>query len=446
MNTQLVHLGGQGHVIDGKFPIVQWLGSSSDGVVFLTEAPGDSPRKATVKLLPADSADAEARFAGWTAAAELSHPNLMRLYQAGQCSIDGNEWIYAVSEFAEEILEEIVAERPLSPHEIREMLGPTLDALAFLHEKGFVHGRIKPSNIVVVSEQLKISADFLLASPQTGTRLRANGPYDAPELTEGTISPAADVWSLGMTLIKIETQQLPLWDRSTKSEPIVPVPLLPPFAEIARECLRLDPAQRCRIGEIKASLTTGALIPNRTVDNRTRIDRARNNPTRISETRISETGTASKRRSASSRKVVIAAGAVVVIAVAALFSLRTGRTKPSPATDAPASAPATQATAPAPTPAQSPASTPAENPAPAPAGSQAFPCGSIGAASAVSTIRRSIFCRSRCFNCNTRTCSAEQRSDRTGAARDSSQSQCHNSRQIRCSGRGHGRCEWRSDR
>lgn len=347
--------------MDGEFPLIQWLGSSGDSVVFVTELKGESPRKAAIKLLPADSAGAEARVAGWAAAAELSHPNLMRLFHAGRCSIDEKDWVYSVSEFAEEILDEIVAERPLSPHEIREMLGPSLDALAYLHEKGFVHGRIKPSNIVVVNDQLKISADLLLAAPQTGRRLTVGGPYDAPELSEGMVSPAADIWSLGVTLVKAETQQLPQWDRSANSDPVVPVPLLPPFAEIARECLRLDPPERCRIGEIKASLKTGAPIPNRAADKRAKTGRAEND-----QTRISQTGSMSEAPSASSRKVAIVAGAVVVIAVAALFALRSEHAKPSPATGETLQSSQAPSGAPAQPTAQSPASSSANAPAPAP--------------------------------------------------------------------------------
>ncbi len=64
-------------------------------------------------------------------------------------------------EYAEEDLSQILPERPLTPGEAREMLDPVLDALSYLHEKGFVHGHFKPSNIMVVDDQVKLSCDNL---------------------------------------------------------------------------------------------------------------------------------------------------------------------------------------------------------------------------------------------------------------------------------------------
>jgi serine/threonine protein kinase len=67
-------------------------------------------------------------------------------------------------EYAEENLSTILSSRPLIPTETHEMLDPMLDALAYLHTQGFVHGHIKPSNIMAVNERLK--------SPGTASRRR----------------------------------------------------------------------------------------------------------------------------------------------------------------------------------------------------------------------------------------------------------------------------------
>src|SRR5208283_4342197 len=75
-----------------------------------------------------------------------------------------------------------------------------------------------------------------------------------PELASGTISPVADVWSLGITLIQALTQFPPLWDRTKRRDPIVPESIPQPFADIARGCLRSDPARRYTLSEVKARL------------------------------------------------------------------------------------------------------------------------------------------------------------------------------------------------
>ena len=87
---------------------------------------------------------------------------------AGRCQIDDTRLLYVVMEFAEENLAEILPLRPLAADEASEMLQPAADALASLHRSGFAHSRIKPSNIMAVHDQLKISADAVRKAGERG--------------------------------------------------------------------------------------------------------------------------------------------------------------------------------------------------------------------------------------------------------------------------------------
>jgi serine/threonine protein kinase len=155
----------------------------------------------------------------------------MRLFHTGRCQIDTAGLLYAVTEFADEVLSEILPERPLTPREAKEMLDPVLDVLLYLHGKGFVHGHLKPSNIMVVDNQLKLSGDSLQITGEFSKHFFTPGVYGAPKGATETISPAADVWSLGVTLIEVLTQHPPVWDRSTNRDPIVPESIPQPFAK-----------------------------------------------------------------------------------------------------------------------------------------------------------------------------------------------------------------------
>jgi serine/threonine-protein kinase len=254
MKTEAIRGDWAGQVIDGKFILQQWLGGSDISGVFLTEAPGDQPQKAAIRLIPAGTKDADAQLARWQAVASLTHTHLMRLLHCGRCQVAGNPMIYAVTEYAEENLAEVLPHRPLTVTETREMLDPVLDALAYLHGKGFVHGHVKPSNIMVVNDRVKLTSDNIQAAGGIGKPVPAFGAHDAPECAIGTISPAADVWSLGVTLVEALTQRLPVQDRAAQNDPVVPESMPEPFAGIARESLRTDPAQRCSLGDIKARL------------------------------------------------------------------------------------------------------------------------------------------------------------------------------------------------
>jgi serine/threonine protein kinase len=261
MDTATIRSDWVGRVVDG-FTLLQWLGGSERGGVFLTEQPRNRSQKAAIKLVPADGAAAEARIAAWSAAAALSHPHLMLLYHAGRSQIDDVPFAYFVTEYADEVLAQILVERALTPPEAREMLDPVIDALSYLHGKGFVHGDLKPTNIMVVSEQLKLSVDHVHGVGEQEKSVEGLRIYDAPECATGKITPASDVWSLGVTLVESLTQHLPVWERSSNVDPILAESIPQPFSTIARECLRRDPERRCTLSDIKNSLAPASSVPD----------------------------------------------------------------------------------------------------------------------------------------------------------------------------------------
>lgn len=260
METEEIGKDLVGTVVDGRFPLLQWLGGWAAGSVFLTEVEG---QRAAIKLIPTDAADAHARIAGWAATSSLAHPHLARLLHTGQCPGDPEPLLYAVTEYSGELLSQIIPERPLTPDEAREMLAPILDALSYLHSKGVVHGHLKPSNIMVIDDQLKISSDSLQLIGEFANRPPDPDVYHAPEFAEGHASTSADLWSLGVTLVEVLTQRQPEWLRPEEINPRVPASIAPPFAQIARESLRYDPARRCTLDSVRALLNPVSIVPDR---------------------------------------------------------------------------------------------------------------------------------------------------------------------------------------
>ena len=154
----------------------------------------------------------------------------------------------------------ILPSRALTADETREMLGPILEGLAYIHEKDLVHGHVKPSNIMVVDEVVKLSSDGISSSANRAPT-KAN-PYLPPETARGRQSPASDIWSLGVTLIEALTQHRPV--QLSNGGVSVPASIPMPFRNIAENCLRLDPRQRPTIAEIQRQLnppTTSAVVP-----------------------------------------------------------------------------------------------------------------------------------------------------------------------------------------
>ena len=245
-----------GRTIDGRFTLLRWLGGTERSSVFFTHRDGDPAQKAAIKLISANTLDAENRVAQWEKAKTLSHPHLMRIFDAGRCAVDGVDLLYVVTDYADEVLSEILRERALTPGEAGEMMGPVLDALTWLHSRKLVHGHLKPSNIMVVNDQLKLSADRLHSWGEPGTASAWSGRYDAPEAALVARAATADVWSLGVVLVEALTQRPPVWDRFGGGEPVMPVPIRQPFFNVARECLRVDPASRATLAGIRETLNT----------------------------------------------------------------------------------------------------------------------------------------------------------------------------------------------
>lgn len=243
----------EGQQVEGKFRLLQQLGGTDHSVVFLTER-SEEPKKAVIKLVPASNA--EKQILHWKLGAKLPHPHLLRIFESGQCELNGHQLLYVVMEQAEEDLSQILPVRSLTAAETREMVLPVLDALSYLHGKGFVHGDIKPGNILAIADIVKLSSDSISAISEGVVKdgARTSTAYVPPEVAAGKISPASDIWSLGMTISEVLTLHRPVYDSAKKQDPVLPKELESPFSDIVKNCLPVDPAKRWTIAEIKSRL------------------------------------------------------------------------------------------------------------------------------------------------------------------------------------------------
>ncbi len=260
MNTGAARESWVGQIVDGKYPLVKWLGGSERSAVFATRLPGKEQRAAAIKLISPEPGAAERQVGQWKAAGELSHPHLLKLLAAGQCEIGGAQQIYAVMEYAEEDLSQVLPARALTGDEAREMLPPLLNALAYLHEKRMLHGRVKPSNIMAIGSQLKLSTDSVHGLNEAGEG-RPRSAFDGPEVGKGGATRASDVWSVGVTLMRCLSQRAQVRENYDPIQHGVTQAIPEPFRRIARECLKPDPKQRCTIADIRGWLQPAAIAP-----------------------------------------------------------------------------------------------------------------------------------------------------------------------------------------
>lgn len=324
----------EGRTVEGKFPLRQYLGGSDHSAVFLTEMPGTKSGKAAIKLIETKSSDRD--LARIDAAAKLSHPHLVRIFATGRCSMDGAPFVYAVMEYADEDLSQILPHRPLTPDEVSDLLPPVLDALTYLHGRGMVHSRVKPSNVYAVAEQLKLSSDSIVPVGPPNPARKRRDIYDAPETAEGILLQASDVWSVGVTMVEALTQR-PIAEGTSSAPGSLPEAIADPYRGIVRECLQVDPKRRCSVAEIYTRLQP----------------EARSVPHQV-EPPATSAGPAKRRPGL---WIVLAAAAVVLIALGVYVSrgknvpAQNSETTPSPA------AQSTPSAVPAPQPAETPKKT-----------------------------------------------------------------------------------------
>lgn len=251
--------GWEGRVVEGRFPLLERLGGTENCASYLTVMQG--MHEAVIRLISTNSTEAEAATIQWQFAMSLSHPQVERILAEGRCVIGGNALVYVVSERSSTNLAKTVENGALTADRAREIFGPIVNALSYLHSNGVLHGHLKPSSIHFAGTNPRLAITDLLIASSGKRRISAPDNYDAPELWQGEASEAADTWSLGMTIWEAMTKAPPSWDLWHEEEPEVPASVPSPFREIVRGCLHLDPLRRCTLQSIQERLDASEVVP-----------------------------------------------------------------------------------------------------------------------------------------------------------------------------------------
>ncbi|GGY02795.1 protein kinase domain-containing protein [Streptomyces djakartensis] len=218
----------------GVWEVREPIATGAFGSVYAAQRHGDStelPRTAALKFLPTGTATPR-RLAHLRELIErevelyrrLRHPRLVRMYETltvddpGRPELDGATVL--VLERAEKSLSALLAAVP------RPAAGPVLlaqicEGLAQLHGAGWVHGDLKPANVLLMADGSVRLADFNMAAELEGTHAYtpafSTPDYTPPELLWAEIGergrrirPSADVWAFGVLAHLVLTGSFPL--------------------------------------------------------------------------------------------------------------------------------------------------------------------------------------------------------------------------------------------
>ena len=259
--------------LDDRYTILERIGGGGMADVYRAH---DKllDRSVAVKVLRSQFTDDE-EFIGRfrqeaQAAAKLSHPNIVNIYDVG---FDEQAY-YIIMEYisGETLKDKIDREAPLPVETSVRIAMEIAEALEHAHQNNLVHCDIKPHNILITrSGRVKVT-DFGIARAVTSSTMTNSGTiigsvhYFSPEQAKGvSVGAKSDIYSLGVVLYEMLTGHVPFTGESPISialkhiqeEPKLPRELnasIPPLIEaIVVKAMHKDPVARFTdIGEMIA--------------------------------------------------------------------------------------------------------------------------------------------------------------------------------------------------
>jgi eukaryotic-like serine/threonine-protein kinase len=204
----------QGSVVDGRYTVLQRIGSGGMADVWLAD---DShlQRQVALKVLHARFAqDREfvERFRREAeAAAGLQHPNVVAVFDRGE--VDGTYYI-AMQYLEGRSLKQVI-DAGLTPEQAAGLIRQVLEGARFAHRHGVVHRDLKPQNVIVDAEGKATVTDFGIARAGVSQITQAGSVmgtphYLSPEQAQGfEVTAVSDLYSIGVMLYEALTRRVP---------------------------------------------------------------------------------------------------------------------------------------------------------------------------------------------------------------------------------------------
>lgn len=205
----------EGYDSIGRYTIRKRIGSGAFGMVFEGFDPSGLDRAVAVKVprrhFTADGKQMARAIHEARVLAKLNHPNILPVYDAGQCDRYG---FFLVTQLVTgQRLMEFVRHNEPSAEQVVGIFARVASGLHHAHQNGVVHRDVKPGNIMVNASGHPLIVDFGLAIDDVcGTPIDSGGTYEymSPEQRANRpIDHTTDIYSLG-TVIRKQLDERPL--------------------------------------------------------------------------------------------------------------------------------------------------------------------------------------------------------------------------------------------
>ncbi|MFG1705161.1 protein kinase [Nonomuraea sp. M3C6] len=211
---------GAGTTLNDRYVLSDRLGGGGMGEVWRADDTVLGRAVAVKVLMPAltENPKFTQRFQNEARAmATLRHPGVVDVYDYGVCEVEGRQVSFLVMEYVRgESLDRVLRRGPLGSAATMRLVAEVGDALAAAHAQGIVHRDVKPANLMIRPDGGVALTDFGIAHSASAGHLTATGTmlcsagYCAPEMaTSSDVTPAVDVYALGVVAYECLTGQLP---------------------------------------------------------------------------------------------------------------------------------------------------------------------------------------------------------------------------------------------
>jgi serine/threonine-protein kinase len=206
-----------GTILGDRYEIIEKIGAGGMSIVYKARC-NRLQRFVAIKVLREEFVSDEEFVAKFRkealAAASLSHPNIVGIYDVGS----DHDLHYIVMEYVEgKTLKDVIAEDgPFDSKMVLEFGVQIVSALRHAHRKKIIHRDIKPQNILVTHDNVLKVTDFGIAKAVDSSTVVATGNaigsvhYFSPEQAKGKyVNETSDLYSCGIVLFELATKKLP---------------------------------------------------------------------------------------------------------------------------------------------------------------------------------------------------------------------------------------------
>ncbi len=196
-------------LINNRYKTIRKLGQGGMGIVYLAEDTFKGSLLFAIKTIKHEILSKYQKYGidtfknEYEVMTRLKHPNLTRVFDFGSF---GNDYFIVLEYLDGTVLSDLIGKKELDSQGCIEIIVQIARALEYIHSRNIVYRDVKPNNIMVMPDRVKM-LDFGLSASAKNKEGKIKGTllYMSPESLKGNVNTRMDIFSLGITFYEMLT-------------------------------------------------------------------------------------------------------------------------------------------------------------------------------------------------------------------------------------------------